>query len=81
MKFRSYGAEIVSDLALDLGRQQNEPNQRVNFRDFNFQTLQKKPKGGPVPAGHSSTYCHRKCLALVNPVLKKLGFLALNFNS
>ena len=44
MKFRSYGAEIVSDVAL--GRQQNEPNQRVSFREFNFQTLQKTPKGG-----------------------------------
>ena len=38
MKFRSSGAEIVSNVAL--GRRQNEPNQRVSFRDFNFEDPQ-----------------------------------------
>ena len=49
MKFRSYGAEIVSNVAL--GRRQNEPNQRVRFRDFNIPHSAKEAQGRPRPRG------------------------------
>ena len=57
MKFRSYGAEIVSDVAL--GRRQNEPESEWTLRrNFNFQTPQnsalkkyckRRPRAAPSP--------------------------------
>ncbi len=55
-KFRSFGAEIVSDVAL--GRRKNEPNQRLVSEISTFQTPQnsayaelQKIFGRPRPRG------------------------------
>ena len=88
MKFRSYGAETVSDVAL--GRRLKWARIRVNLApefqlpnstEFSVEkVLQKTPKGGPVPAGQSSIdellkTSHRKTYFLSKNILKKFDFL------
>ena len=63
MRFRSYGAQIESDVAL--GRKQNELNQWVSFRDFNIQTRQNSAL---------EKYCKRSSVGLVPTREYKRGF-------
>ena len=70
-KLRSYGAEIVSDVAL--GRGQNEPNQQrfelSNSTEFSVETVLeycKRSSVGLVPAGHSSMK-RNLVLEIINP--------------